>query len=209
MTKTQHQQDSISDILALGIDVENRVIYIEEREDSASDPSGVDFRVVQSFIKNINILENQSLEPITIYLQTGGGCWFSGMGVYDAIKLSKCEVTVIGYSQIQSMGTIIMQAADKRVLMPSCTFMCHYGSSNNSGDFLSSQNFAQLDKNICQTMVDIYAEKCYETGYYFEERGYNLSKVKTYIKRKMKDGDWYMTAQEAVNFGFVDCVLSK
>jgi len=53
-------------------------------------------------------------------------------------------------------------------------------------------------------MVSIYAEKCHKYGDYFKEREYNLSKTKSFIKRKMKDGDWYMEAEEAVYYGFVD-----
>jgi ATP-dependent protease ClpP protease subunit len=209
MTKKHQQEDSISDIHTSNIDVENRIIYLQEKEDSSSESSGVDFRMVQMFMKNINILQSISLDPITVYMQTVGGCWYSGMGIYDAIKLSKCKVNVIGYSQICSMGTIIMQAADKRILMPSCIFMCHYGSSDHTGDFLSSQNFAQVDKQNCQIMVDIYAERCHKTGKYFRDRADSLSRVKSYIKRKMKDGDWYLNAVDAIDYGFADYVFSN
>lgn len=209
MNKKDQQDDLISDIQSSNIDVENRIIYLQEREDSSSESSGVDFRMAQNFIKNINILQKLSSDPITIYMQTLGGCWWSGMGVYDAIKLSKCKVTIVGYAQICSMGTIIMQSADRRILMPSCIFMCHYGTSGNGGDYLSAQNYAQVEKQQELQMMDIYSERCLKTGKYFKERGDSLSKVKAYIKRKLKDGDWYMTAQEAVEFGFADHVLSK
>jgi len=208
MTK-RDTTDWISDIHSTNLDVENRIIYLQEREDASSESSGVDFRMVQNFIKNINILQSQSSEPITVYLQTVGGCWYSGMGIYDAIRLSKCKVNIVGYAQICSMGTIIMQSGHKRILMPNCIFMCHYGSSDHTGDFLSSQNFAQIDKQNCQKMVDIYAEKCYKTGQYFKERKDSLSKVKAFLKRKMKDGDWYLTAEEAIEFGFADYIYSN
>jgi ATP-dependent protease ClpP protease subunit len=208
MSKTSNLSDSISDIHSSNIDLENRTIYLQEKEDASSETSGVDFRMLQGFIKNINILQNASLDPITIYMQTVGGCWYSGMGIYDAIKLCKCKVNIVGYAQVCSMGTIIMQSANRRILTPNCVFMCHYGSSDNSGDYLSSQNFAVIDKNNCQTMIDIYAEKCIK-GKYFKERGDPLSKVKTYIKRKMKDGDWYMTAAQAVDYGFADNIFSN
>lgn len=209
MTKKQPQEDSISDVHSVNIDVENRIIYLQEKEDSSSETSGVDFRMVQNFFKNINILQNISLEPITIYMQTIGGCWYSGMGIYDAVKMSKCKVTIVGYAQICSMGTVIMQAADRRVLMPSCIFMCHYGISGNGGDYLSAQNYAQVEKQQALQMVDIYSERCFKTGQYFKDREDPLSKVKAYIKRKLKDGDWYLSAEQAVEYGFADHVFSK
>ena len=107
------------------------------------------------------------------------------------------------------MSSIIFQAADRRVLMPNCSFMCHFGSSELSGDFLSAQNFAMVDKLNMQNMVNIYADRCVKTGEYFKDRQDSLSKVKTYIKRKMKDGDWYLTAEQAVFYGFADAVFSK
>ncbi len=208
MTKKFQQEDTISDIHSTNIDVENRIIYLQETDDQG-ETSGVDFRMVQNFIKNINILQLQSLDPITIYMQTVGGCWWSGMGIYDCIKLSKCKVNIVAHSQICSMGSIIMQAAHKRILMPSCIFMCHYGYSDLAGDYLSSQNVAKMEQQLSQTMVDIYAEKCHKTGKYFKEREYSLSKIKSYIKRKLKDGDWYLRAEEAVEFGFADHVFSN
>lgn len=196
-----------SDLNSETLDVENRIIYLNEKDDTVETP-GVDYRMAQTFIKNINSLQNISDDPIIIYMQTVGGCWYSGMGIYDAIKLSKCKVTMIGYSLLCSMGSIIMQAADKRILMPHCAFMCHYGSTNASGDFLSAHNYAKFDKFNMQTMIDIYAECC-QRGQFFKERGDTLSKIKSYIKRKLKDGDWYMTAEEAVYYGFADIILSR
>jgi ATP-dependent Clp protease protease subunit len=201
-------EDSISDIHTSNIDVENRIIYLQEKEDTSDSP-GVDFRMVQNFTKNINILQNQASDPITVYLQTIGGCWWSGMGVYDVIKLCKCKVTIIGYAQICSMGTVIMQAADRRILMPNCVFMCHYGSSEISGDYLSSQNEARIEKEMTNKMVEIYAEKCHRYGSFFINRGDSLGKVKTYIKRKLKDGDWYLNADQALDYGFIDKIMSK
>ena len=197
-----------SDVHSYGLDVDNRIIYLQEKEDD-TDTSGVDYRMAQTFMRNINILQSQSDEPITIYMQTVGGCWYSGMGIYDAIKMSRCRSTIVGYSQICSMGTIIMQAATKRILMPNCIFMCHYGSSDLTGDFLSSQNFSIVDKQNMQSMIDIYAERCHKSGAYFKDREDTLSKVKSYIKRKMKDGDWYMTAEQAIFYGFADQLYSK
>jgi ATP-dependent Clp protease protease subunit len=196
-----------SDLNSDTLDVENRIIYLNEKDDTVETP-GVDYRMAQTFIKNINSLQNISDDPIIIYMQTVGGCWYSGMGIYDAIKLSKCKVTMIGYSLLCSMGSIIMQSADRRILMPNCAFMCHYGTTNASGDFLSAHNYARFDKINMQTMIDIYAAKC-QNGEFFKERGDSLSKIKSYIKRKLKDGDWYMAAEEAVHYGFADTIMSR
>ena len=196
-------RDLISEIHMYGIDVKNREIYINEFDDSG-EKAGVDHRMLQTFYKNINFLKNQSKEPITIHMQTVGGCWYSGMGIYDAIKNCKCRTTFIAYGQLCSMGTVIIQAARRRFITPNSIFMCHFGSTDLSGDYLSSQNYSAVDKINADKMITIYAEQCCKFGEFFLEREYNLSKTKSFIKRKMKDGDWYMNAEEAVYYGFVD-----
>ena len=196
-------RDSVGEIHAYNVDVKNREIYINEFDDSG-ETGGVDHRMLQNFIKNINILKNLSRDPITIHMQTVGGCWYSGMGIYDAIKSCKCKTTFIGYGQLCSMGTVIIQAATRRLITDNSAFMVHWGSSEISGHYLTAQNIADFEKYTAQQMVEIYAEKCQKTGEYFKERQNNLSKTKSYIKRKLGGGDWYMTADEAVYYGFVD-----
>ena len=196
-------RDSVGEIHSYNIDVKNREIYINEFDDSG-ESAGVDHRMLQNFIKNINILKNLSKDPITIHMQTVGGCWYSGMGIYDAIKSCKCKTTFIGYGQLCSMGTVIIQAATRRLVTDNSAFMVHWGSSEISGHYLTAQNIADFEKYTAQQMIEIYAERCQKTGEYFKERENNLSKTKAYIKRKLGGGDWYMTADEAVYYGFVD-----
>jgi ATP-dependent protease ClpP protease subunit len=57
-------------------------------------------------------------------------------------------------------------------------------------------------------MLNIFASKCVN-GKFFQERGYNLSKTKSYIKRKMKNGDWYLSSQDAVYYGFADGIYEN
>jgi|TARA_B100000085_G_scaffold263733_1_gene270013 ATP-dependent protease ClpP protease subunit len=195
-------RDSVGEIHSYNIDVKNREIYINEFDDSG-ETGGVDHRMLQNFIKNINILKNLSRDPITIHMQTVGGCWYSGMGIYDAIKSCKCKTTFIGYGQLCSMGTVIIQAANRRLITDNSAFMVHWGSSEISGYYLTAQNIADFEKYTAQQMIEIYAERC-QRGDYFKERQNNLSKTKAYLKRKLGGGDWYMTADEAVYYGFVD-----
>ena len=196
-------RDIVAEIHGYGIDVKNREIYINEFDDSG-ESAGVDHRMLQNFIKNINILKNTSKDPITIHMQTVGGCWYSGMGIYDCIRSCKCKTTFIAYGQLCSMGTIIIQAATKRLITPSSSFMVHWGSSEISGHYLSAQNLAAFEKESGKKMLSIYAEKCQKTGLFFKQSGYSLSGTKAYIKRKLNNGDWYMSSEEALYYGFVD-----
>jgi len=131
------------------------------------------------------------------------------MAIYDAILLTKSYVTIICYGQAESMSSIVLQAADKRVMMPNSYFMCHFGSSGYSGNYLDVQKGAIFEKKITDHMIDVYTEVCLK-GKYFKEQYSEptYDKVKSYLKRKLKDGDWYLDANESVYYGFADIVLN-
>jgi ATP-dependent protease ClpP protease subunit len=138
-----------------------------------------------------------------------GGEWNDGMAMYDAISLTKSYVTIIAYGQAESMSSIILQSADNRIMMPNAYFMSHFGTSEFSGNYLDIQNVAKFDAAICETMLDIYTSACV-SGKYFKEH-YNLvdeDKVRNFLKRKLKNGDWYLNAHESVYYGLSDCVLA-
>lgn len=200
--------DTIADVHLYGLDVKNREMYLHGYIGNTDEDPGVEYRMATNFYKNIRILDTLSNDPIIIHMHSIGGNWADGMAIYDAILLCKSYVTVIAYGQAESMSSIILQAADKRVLTPNSHFMLHYGSFNCSGDHLNSHNYAKLDKKNTETMLDIYAQKCCG-GKYFKESyaDLNLEKIKNYLKRKLKDGDWYLDSNEAVYYGFADFVL--
>ncbi len=205
---SKRQEILTSDIHLHNVDIESRRIYLQEKDDSGENP-GVDYRMYHTFLKNLHILKDGA--DVEIYLQTGGGCWYSGMAIYDAISSwqnncrSKC--IMFGFGMVCSMGTIIMQAAKERVLSEHCMFMIHYGSTDATGDVQSMQNYAAYQEYEKNLMVGIYSDRVVESEF-AKEKNYNLSKVKSFLKRKMEKGDWYMNAEEAVYYGFADRILT-
>ena len=161
------------------------------------------------FIKNIRALEKKSQDPITIHMNSIGGEWSDGMAIYDAISLSKCYVTIIVYGQAESMSSIILQAADERIITPNSYFMIHYGSSDASGDYLNVQNLAKYEQAICDKMIDIYSQSCIGGKFFKDKYGTNVSSVKKFLHRKLKQGDWYLGSQESVLYGFTDKVMKS
>jgi len=196
-------KDDINEIHNYSIDIKERNIYLHSFRDGGDEDPGVDYRMAINFIKNINYLDRLNNDQIKIHMQSIGGNWAAGMAIFDAIRLCKSYITIVAYGQAESMSSLILQAADYRAMTEHSYFMCHYGSTDCSGDHLSSQNWAIFDKMNLELMLNIYAEKC-QNGEYFKERKYNFSKTKAYLKRKMKDGDWYMTAYNALHHGFID-----
>jgi len=189
------------------INVKSRDIYIHSHVTEGCEESGIDYIVASRFIKNIHYLNNVSDQPITVHLHCDGGSWIDGMAIYDSIILSKSPVTVIAYASVSSMSTVILQAAQKRVLMPSSEFMIHYGSMGVEGNSISVKSAVDQNELANEKMLEIYVDKC-SSGKKF--KGFTPSRRKKFIDRKMRDKqEWYMTANEAISYGFADKIYGE
>ena len=88
--------------------------------------------------------------------------------------------------------------------------MCHFGNGESVGNYLDTQNWAKFEQRILETMLDIYVEKC-QFGKFFKEhyKKPTAEKVKNYLRRKLKGGDWFLSSHEAAYYGFSDGVISS
>lgn len=187
-----------------GIDVPNRIIYLHH----LGGDNSIGWQTSSRFIKNLDYLESLSKKPILIkIIASDGGDLADGIAMYSAIKRSQCVITMIGYGIVCSAATIIMQAADKRILTSECEFMFHHGSISFEQSTLAAKSIIKSSNRSNKLMLKIYAEKCVN-GPFFKERGYSLSRVKNYLETKMKnEGDVFLTSEEAVEMGFADEVI--
>ncbi len=184
-----------------GIDDKQRAIFVWPDEPEYE----VDELMAAKFLRNIKLLEAVSDDPITVHMMTCGGSWDYGMTMFDAIKMSKCHITTISYSWARSMSSIIPQAADHRIIMPNCSFMAHYGGDGADLHAIAFQSYAEFSKRANEKMVEIYADRCQHGDAY---EGMTLASVKRAIKGKLeRKVDWWLTADEAVAYGFMDEVL--
>jgi len=187
--------------------LKSREIFLHNHHSYEENP-GVEYKMSVTFIKNLRALSIEGDGDIIVHMQSTGGEWADGMAMYDAMKLCKSKITIVSYGQTESMSTIILQAANRRLLTQNSYFMVHYGTSGYISQYQNVHNWLEYDKKICSDMLDIYSSKCVK-GDFFKEKGYDIPKVKKYLQRKFKDGDWYMSAEEAVYYGFADSVISK
>lgn len=201
------QPGIIHDLHEYGLNIERREIFLHSYVDNVEEEPGVDYRSAIVFLKNITLLDAMTDKPISIHMFSIGGEWEAGMAMYDAISSCKSYVTVHVHGQASSMSSIILQAADFRVMMPNSHYMCHFGSQHYGGHYLNYQAVAKLDREWCKIMIDIYAEKMVHSQFFKEKHpGGDVTKAYNFIKRKLKDGDWYLTPEETVYYGFADCV---
>lgn len=147
----------------LNVDPDTRTIYMGSAGYSYDESeTGVDHFMAEFFIKGMHALESKNKKPITIIMNNPGGDWYHGMAIYDAIKYSECHCTIRVYGHAMSMGSIILQAADERVLMPNSRFMIHYGYDGKSGHAKIVYKWADEGKRVNWEMENLYLDKMLE-----------------------------------------------
>jgi ATP-dependent protease ClpP protease subunit len=198
----------LSDIHNHNCNITTREIFLHGFYGSGDEiEQGIDFRQATTFIKNLSIL-NLSNDNILVHLHSIGGDWNDGMAIYDSILTSPTFVTIIGYAAICSMSSIIIQAADKRILMPNCEFMVHFGTVSEETTSLAYISGAKTEEYRNIKMLKIYAEKCIEGKYFKNKKNTTIEKCMTYLSNKIKHkGDWWLTSDEALFYGFVDGIF--
>ena len=184
-----------------GVDFPTRTIYYGFNNMMSMDELGaseVNDWSSEQFIKGLHLLEAISHEPIKVIWSSHGGEWDAGMAVYEFIRLMKSPVTITSYSRCRSMGTVIMQAADNRVLSKNSMFMIHYGM--DAEDPIHSKDFerrGEQTKKMNKQMEDIYLRRIHEVW-----PKYTRAELQELMKY-----DCYMTAREAVQLGLADKVV--
>jgi ATP-dependent Clp endopeptidase proteolytic subunit ClpP len=185
MSKKHKDNDSGWEWFDHNLDLASRTIYMGSLGYSyEGGESGVDHLMSEYFIKGMHLLESRkSDDEIRILMNNPGGDWYHGMAIYDAIRNSKCHCTIKVYGHAMSMGSIILQAADHRIMMPNSRFMIHYGYNGLSGHTKIFEKWAEEGKKINYTMENIYLESIMEKEDY-EGNGYIAKVLSDIINRQ-------------------------
>jgi ATP-dependent protease ClpP protease subunit len=201
------KHDIIEEIHSYNICIDTREIFLHGEPGESNEDSGVDFRMANRFLKNVRLLEAAGDDPIIVHQHNIGGDWCDGMLIFDAITQCQCHIILVMHGEASSMGSIIPQAADTRLIMPNCTFMIHDGSTDLEGTHKQVQSAAVLEGKMRDRMLEIYSSVCLN-GHYFQKEQADTKAITKYIVSKMNEKeDWYLSAREAVAFGFADAVL--
>lgn len=185
-----------------GIDVDNRVLYMGSESYSYDDgETGVDHFMAERAIKGLLTLDCQYPDgdkPIKIILNSPGGDVYHGMAIYDAMRSCRNKITVIVYGYGMSMGSILLQAADKRVVAPNARIMIHYGYTSHGYNHPKiNDNWNEEYKKGNKEMEQLYLKRIQE-----KHPKYKLEDV-----QKLLQFDTILTAKEAVDLGLADEVL--
>jgi len=179
-----------------------RIIYVGSHSPETTNgdgESGTDCQMSEFFIKAITHLNLISNKPIIVHMNNLGGDWYHGMAMYDAIRASSSHVYGLCWGYAMSMGSIIVQACDSRVVAPHCTFMIHDGFDTISGTCKSVEAWAKHTKKLRIRMYEIYYSRMKQA-----KPRITLEKIEHLCAQ-----DSIFTAEEAVNSGLADWILEK
>lgn len=198
----------ISEIHDYQINLASREIYLHSHLDAEEDP-GVEYKMAVTFVKNLHMLDFKGSSNILVHMHTEGGVWSDGMAIFNSIRFARSPVTMLAYAQASSMGGVVLQAADRRVLMPDCELMVHHGSITVDENTVAAKSAIDQNERFCKRMLQVFGERAVH-GPYFKERKYSLRRTMNFIDSKIRQvGDWFLTAEEAVYYGFADGIMGS
>jgi ATP-dependent protease ClpP protease subunit len=202
--------DSFHDIHDYNIDIVNREIYLHSyfSDDDNNEP-GIDYRSAVTFEKNLRYLNLLSLDPILIHMHLPGGDWQDCLGIYDNIKNSKSPVCIVAYAKVESSSTVLLQAADLRILSANTNFLVHYGSISVDNEHKAALSMIHWSEKESDKMIEIFTERCIDSKVYKEKNWKKMMAKKHIISQLATKRDWILTAEEAVDYGFADGILGS
>ena len=135
-------------------------------------------------------------KDINFYINSPGGSVTAGFAIYDTMQYIKCDVSTICVGLAASMGAFLLACGTKgkRMALPNAEIMIHQPSGGARGQATEIQIVAE---NILKTKRKLNEMLAANTGKPIE------------IIEKDTDRDNYMSAEEALEYGLIDKVISK
>ena len=142
-------------------------------------------------------LEAQDADKdIQFYINSPGGSITAGMAIYDTMQYIKADVSTICVGMAASMGAFLLSAGakGKRLALPNSEIMIHQPSGGTQGQATDIQIQAERILKMKKKLNGILAEN---TGKSIE------------VIEKDCERDYFMSAEEALNYGLIDKVIYK
>ena len=148
-------------------------------------------------VAQILYLESQDPDKdINFYINSPGGSVSAGLAIYDTMNYVKCDVSTICMGMAASMGAFLLAAGakGKRYALPNAEVMIHQPSGGAQGQ---ASDILINAKHIERTRANLNKMLAKATGKSVEEVSVDT------------DRDYWMTAEEAKEYGIVDKVIVK
>lgn len=166
----------------------DRIIMLNDQVDNAS---------ASVIIAQLLYLEGQDPEKdISFYINSPGGSVSAGLAIYDTMQYIKCDVSTICMGMAASMGAFLLSAGakGKRLALPNSEIMIHQPLGQAQGQATDILIHASHIEKTRANLNKILAE--------------NTGKPLEIIERDT-ERDNFMSAQEAMEYGLIDKVITK
>jgi ATP-dependent Clp protease protease subunit len=154
--------------------------------------------VANSIIAQLLFLEVDNPEKdIHLYINSPGGSVSAGLAIYDMMQFVKCDVATYCMGMAASMGSLLLTAGTKgkRYALPNSRVMIHQphlGGGGIGGQVTDIEIHAKELVRTKEKLTNVYVK---HTGRDFD-----------YLAKTM-ERDYYMSAEEAKEFGLIDTVV--
>ena len=158
---------------------------------------GIDNDVANIVQAQLLFLEStDSAADIQIYINSPGGIVYAGLGIYDTMQLVSPDVATICTGMTASMAAVLLTAGakGKRSALPHSRVMIHQPLGGAEGQASDIEIAAKQIKQLKGELYEIIAK----------HSGKSLECIE-----KDADRDYWMTAQQAVEYGMVDSILTR
>jgi ATP-dependent Clp protease protease subunit len=159
--------------------------------------TAIDDSVANAIVAQMLFLESEDPDKdIQIYINSPGGSVTAGLAIYDTMQFVKNDIVTYCIGQCASMGAHLLAAGTKgkRFALPNARIMIHQPSGGAQGQAteieITFKEIQRLKENLAATFA--------------KHTGQTLKKV-----MKDMDRDFFMSAEEALEYGIVDKVLSE
>ncbi len=159
--------------------------------------SEIDDDVANSIVAQLLLLDSENSEKdIMLYINSPGGVITAGMAIYDTMKLIKSDVSTICLGDAASMGAFLLSGGTKgkRLALPNSRIMIHQPLGGAKGQATDIEIEAK----------EILRMKAMLNGLLAEHTGQKLETIKKDTER-----DNFMSAQEALEYGLIDKIITK
>ena len=174
-----------------GINPDTKTLYIED----VNGGDEVNASMANNVLKGLHLLDNiPNDKEITIIMNSIGGDVYHGLAIYDAIQACKCKVVIKIFGQAFSMGAIILQAADERLLSPNARLMIHYGSVSLDDSAKNTYRWTDEAKRLDNLFDVIILDRV-------KDRHPRFTKAKV---QGLLQFDTIMSAEESIELGLAD-----
>ena len=159
--------------------------------------SEIDDDVANSVVAQLLLLDSENPEKdIMLYINSPGGVITAGLAIYDTMQLIKADVSTICLGDAASMGAFLLSGGTKgkRLALPNSRIMIHQPLGGAKGQATDIEIEAKEILRMKTMLNELMAE----------HTGQKVEKIKKDTER-----DNFMTAQEALEYGLIDRIISR